>query len=452
MFFVISSLYILFIFGLGYLLVDFLCLRNNNSPLIEKVPIIFINGLLLHHLILLLAQSLKLSLLVSTIICSFGLIWFIMRQKKELILNHHNDWFPFLAIVFILILYYFAILYYPLQSWDARSIWFFHSKMIWSAGSLNVAAGWNHPSLQWSHVDYPKLVPALAAQLSSVLGYWNEYAPKFSLFLILIPGIFLIFSFYSRRFSFLFLLLVFPFGLERLLWNGFMDGYVALYSAVSVLLLGRYFQEHRLIDLMSALSCLALLSNIKNEGIAVGLLGTVSIVISATLFKSFKLNDLKKHFNPYLITWLAIIISPCMLWSIFYKHKLRLVNDLQIGTAEAFFRLINHFSDGVSFRLILKESIFHEDSSLWLALVVLIVSMIFLKIYKQYTVSWFPALFTAITYYCCLVIIYLMTPADLNWHLSTSVQRTMLVVSGCIFAGTYFILIEIEKALKGWKL
>ncbi len=305
-------------------------------------------------------------------------------------------------------------------------------------------AGWDHPSLRWSHVDYPELIPALAAQLSYVLGYWNEYAPKFSLFLLLIPALFWIFSFYSRRFSFLFLVLVFPFGLKSYLWNGFMDGYIALYSAISMLLLGRYFQERRLIDLISAGSCLALLSNIKNEGILIALLGVISIAITCVLITSFKWIEFKKHFSIYRTGWLALMVSPCIIWSVFYKYQWNLANDLQLGTAETFFRFYNRFFDGVSLPLILKETFFHDQSAVWLALTVFLVSMIWLAISKRFIVSWIPALMVTITYYCFILIIYLSTPQDLVWHLGTSVQRIMLTVSSCLLAGSFFILRELE--------
>lgn len=75
----------------------------------------------------------------------------------------------------VLLLYYFTILIDPLEDWDARSIWFFHAKMIAAAESIGLRAGWGHPSLRFSHSDSPNLIPALAAQLSHLLGYWNEY-------------------------------------------------------------------------------------------------------------------------------------------------------------------------------------------------------------------------------------------------------------------------------------
>jgi hypothetical protein len=419
--------------------------KNANSHFVEEFPFILTTGLLVNHLIILLLQSLKLSLLLGIIISGCSLLWFFIRHKGEFRFIPNKVQFSLLMIVFVLLLYYFTILSEPLKAGDARFIWFLHAKMIWSAESINLNAGWHHPSVP--HVDYPKLIPALAAQLSYVLGYWNEYAPKLSLFLILIPLIFWVFSFYSRSFCFLFLVLFFPFVLGRFLWNGYMDGYVAFYTAISMLLFGRYFKHRHLLDLMSGISCLALISNLKNEGILIALVGMLSIVITGILSSKFKLIEFKKIFSIYRVAWLIVIISPCILWSVFYKHKWRLTNDLQIGTTESFFRIVNRFSDGVSFPYIIEQTL----TPVSLALVPFIASITLLIVSKRYIVSWIPSLITAIFYYFAMVIIYLLTPLDLTWHVFTSSERTMMTVYSCLIVGTFFVLKELEAASVEWK-
>ena len=421
------------------------CLKDDSSPFAEKFPLIFTTGLLVNHLIILLSRSLNLSLVWGGLICICGLVRFLMRWKKESMLGRRGDWLASAGIGVILVLYYFAILYDPLEAWDARSIWFFHAKMIWSAGSPDMTAGWNHPSLQWSHVDYPKLIPALAAQMMHILGYWNEYAPKFALFLLLIPAIFWIFSFYKRRFSFLFLALLFPFGLKDHLWNGFMDGYIAFYAAVAVLLLGRFFQKRRSLDFLSAISCLALLSNIKNEGMAIALAVMASYFLTELLSNKFSLTGWKQLFSPYRIVWLSAMITPCLIWSVVYKNQWRLKNDLRIGTSEAWIRIIGRFTDGESLPLILKTTIIHDESAVWLSVIACILCLTALTVYRRRAVSWIPALITAFMYYWVIVLIYGLTPHDLNWHLATSAQRTMLTVSSCLLACVYLMWNELEK-------
>ena len=92
--------------------------------------------------------------------------------------------------------------------------WFFHAKMIWTQGALNEYAGWTDPSLQWSHPEYPKLIPALAAQVAFLKKYWNEVIPKASLFIILVPALFWVFSFFKKNLNFLLLVLLLFFSLS----------------------------------------------------------------------------------------------------------------------------------------------------------------------------------------------------------------------------------------------
>ncbi|WP_286818477.1 hypothetical protein [Desulfobacter sp. UBA2225] len=222
----------MYVLGLGYLVISILYSKKENLLFIEIFPLIFTSGLTACYLLLLLCQSLSISLLLGSIFSGISVLWLCfdaMRVGNGLQVPTRTIYLV-AWIIIILFLYYIKILFDPLQGWDARSIWFFHAKMIWTAETIN--AGWNHPSVQFSHVGYPKLVPVLTAQIAYVLGYWNEYAPKLSLFFLLIPAIFWIYSFYKRSFSFLFLALVFPFGGSVYMWNGTMDGYIAFYTAI----------------------------------------------------------------------------------------------------------------------------------------------------------------------------------------------------------------------------
>src|SRR5258706_16435582 len=65
----------------------------------------------------------------------------------------------------------------------------FHAKMIYTAGAFGQSTGWQNPVVAFSHPDYPNLVPTLAAQAAFVVGFWNEYIPKISLFFMLGPSI-----------------------------------------------------------------------------------------------------------------------------------------------------------------------------------------------------------------------------------------------------------------------
>ena len=144
--------------------------------------------------------------------------------------------------------------------------------------------GWTHPSLQFSHPDYPKLIPAIAAQLAYLKGYWNEFLPKGSLLVMLVPLSLWVFSFRQKSATFILLVLMFFFSLGAAwLTNGYMDGYLAGYCGVALLSFGRYLSERRDTDLYSGVCALGIAASIKNEGLLFGLcLVAALLVIGAT--------------------------------------------------------------------------------------------------------------------------------------------------------------------------
>jgi len=159
-------------------------------------------------------------------------------------------------IATVLLVHYLQIFAEPLYRWDARSIWFFHARMIWLAQGLG--SGWDHPSLAFSHPDYPKLGPSLAAQVAYLAGHWNEYAPKGGLFLLLVPAVLLLLGFRANRASFLMIVVLLFFSQYAWLSNGYMDGYVVLYSALALLLLGRLLSSRNRADFYAATCALGI--------------------------------------------------------------------------------------------------------------------------------------------------------------------------------------------------
>jgi len=328
----------------------------------------------------------------------------------------------------------------PLIDWDARSIWFFHAKMIYSAGSINNTAGWSSPIVAFSHPDYPKLVPALAAQLSYLAGFWNEYLPKLALLLMLLPPLMSIISFRKWSLSFIFLLFMMSFSFSLLIWNGYMDGLLAVYTSMSLLFLGRYFQKKQNIDFISGVVCGFLLINIKNEGI----LGAVAISICFVVFQLSSNNwkTTKVTFKNFRKSFLfgIILLFPFFIWNV-YKIQWGLQNDLGIGTMESFQHILSRFNDG-SILQIFSQSYNQIYGLIFIIGLLLIASAIR---QKTMTKEVFLALITASIIFVGIITVYSLTPHDLTWHLGTSVDRTMLPVNGGLIIAGYFILQKIES-------
>ncbi|HOW91355.1 MAG TPA: hypothetical protein PK883_03475, partial [Anaerolineaceae bacterium] len=333
------------------------------------------------------------------------------------------------------------ILSNAIYDWDARSIWFFHAKMIYFAGSIGLEAGWQDPTVVFSQLDYPKLIPSLAAQIMHIMGFWNEYLPKLSLLLVFIPPVVWLVTFARKTFSYAFLVFLLPFSFFPWLWNGYMDGLLALYFCIALLLFDRYTQEGRLIDLLSSLACALFLLYIKNEGNLALLVLLFAFALQFLISKW----PLRLKFKPGLIVnWRYVIIAiaalvPFVIWNI-YERQWGLSSDLGLGSTESFQRLAARITDG-SLSLITEKIFKYINASLML-LVVLLTSILLFK--RPFVRESLPAIIATSLYVLGMSAIYLVTPHDLVWHLNNSTVRVMELANGGFTIASYMILRALE--------
>lgn len=441
------SLGLAYLLGLGWLAIGAILhgsvsTRKSNIPLIQQLPLLIMGGIVINYGMILSFQSLKISLIVGCIVSIFGICWFVMsmfryHKGQVLPLSDINKW---IGIAFVCLLFLSPMLAIPLgvRVWDAHAIWFFHAKMIYAAGSIGPSAGWQHPSVVFSHTDYPNLIPALAAQVTYVIGFWNEYIPKISLFFMFVPAAAWLFTFARRSFSFIILLLLIPFSLNHWLWDGHMDGYLALYFSVAMLLIGRYVYSSQPLDMISSIFCLISLPYIKNEGALATLIGLCIIALLILFQKKLSRQSFLLNWQYYLVGLIALL--PFALWTL-YKQQMHLFNDLDFGSMQSNLRIISRFNDG-SYKLIFQDSYKQFEGALLLLGLLYFASAAWNKSLPKESV---PALLAAGIYFIGIAIIYLSTPHDLVWHLDTSIDRTMLSVNGCLFIGSYYILNSMEE-------
>ena len=435
-----------YLYGLGWLLVGPLLNRSliskrNDLLLIQESPLTLLAGFIINFGILLVLQTLKTSLIISAVLSLIGLSCFVVyffryHFRKFKNPDSTNKW---IGVVFFCLLMIGPILTIALEAWDTRSIWFFHSKMIYYAGSIGLAAGWQDPSVVFSQVDYPKLIPALGAQVMYVLGFWNEYLPKLSLYLIFIPPITWLVTFARRSFSYIFLLIILPFSLYPWLWNGYMDGLLAFCFCIALLLFDRYIKSNEKVDLFSSIACGIFLLYLKNEGILAFLALLVGFVVLYLIRNRFKVN-LKAVKIPWHMVVIAILaLIPFALWWI-DKGQWRISNDLGLGQSSSFERLTARLSDG-SLQMILDKVMKYINASLNLLVVMLISNFVFRRPFIKETI---PAIVATGLYVLGMVVIYLVTPHDLVWHLNNSTVRVMELANGGISVACYLILDALE--------
>lgn len=346
--------------------------------------------------------------------------------------------------VALLAVYYAQILSEPLIRWDARSIWFFHAKAIWLAGGIGNVA-WGHASLPFAHTDYPKLIPSLAAELVYVKGYWNEFFPKASLLLALMPAAFWVFSFRSRSPRFLVVLLA-MFGMSQWLSNGYMDGYVVVYSGLTLLFLGRYLDGGGDAALASGLCALGIVLGLKNEGmlVAVSLVLALLPVLAGSGVQRLG-SRLRAAVSVPAVVSCTLAATPALLWA-WRRAAWGLENDLASDPADAAVRAFVRLQDGQSLWQI-AEYLLTTAGSIWVFAAMAGVTSLVARVRRgRLHPGALVALSSSILYFGGMVVVYLSTPRDLYFHLTTSAGRTMAVVRMGMLVAIYFCLVDLECA------
>lgn len=294
------------------------------------------------------------------------------------------------------------------DAWDARSIWLFHAKKIFYDNSLYAQLdNYGH-----SHSDYPVLIPAWSATLGKVVGVWNEVYPKSASLFFIIPV--LIFSVavlaYSTG-SIVYLVAIAYFSGTHLL-DGYVDGILALYVGAYCLLLLSINEAKPEAKLdkplfLALLLILTIITLLKNEGFF--------IAIFLMMFTFFSV-------RPRLS---VIYMGVFALGIYFLSWKIPVIladipsEFLDGQFTSRFFARIHSFK---SWEMI-AEFFF---KSLWISIFALLIFVIIKREKLRH--------YRAPLYFCCLylvflVFVYLSTPLDLNFHLITSADRTLLTVN-----------------------
>lgn len=152
-----------YLFGLGVLLL-FLCASLMDEAVIaddsargQRFGSCLVFGLLLNHFLALLLSDLKSSLVVGCTLSVAAFIILAVVQRRRLRTVISTQWLFLSFVLYLACLY--VVLAEPLDGWDARSIWFFHGKMIFYNASIDAGGDWTLSSIGFSHTDYPEMVP-----------------------------------------------------------------------------------------------------------------------------------------------------------------------------------------------------------------------------------------------------------------------------------------------------
>ena len=152
-----------------------------------------------------------------------------------------------------------------MQLWDARSIWFYSGKIIYFNEGYLFEKFQNDFCNKCDYLLYPKFIPSLTAYVATIFGFWNDYVTKLSLFLLLIPAIFFLREEFNDTLNFFLSLILLIFSVGFFIWNGYADGYLAIYTSISYLCFLKFIQTQKNYYLFMFFISLSIIINLKIE-------------------------------------------------------------------------------------------------------------------------------------------------------------------------------------------
>jgi len=356
--------------------------------------------------------------------------YFLINKNKKEIFSYKNFLLAILFIVLILI-----CILPPLTSFDGRSIWFFHSKILYFE-KIIWSKIWFAEEVSFSQIHYPKLNAIISAYLSNLNGLWNYNLSKISLPILLFPAlIFFYKKFNSHRHGIINLLVIFIF-FKTDLFNGYMDSILSIYTLISLISVCEIFKEKNLNEYLIILGLtIFIIANLKDEGIIIVFL--ILLFFFIFFIKNSK-QLLKNRFFYFSLGLciLGVIFNFGWKYFIFLGNSLSFYGENQIQNIKLNWENTN---------IILKFLIFEINLILYFLLLLLV--NIFNFIYRS-SVSQKLSLFTclfSVLYFIIILSVYLFSPLDIAWHLHSSADRVLNTLKFMIiFNAVNFIILLYE--------
>jgi hypothetical protein len=392
-------------------------------------------GLCLNYAMLLFLGQLGL-VLAGELVLILGLgIAAIWRCRERF--AQPERWRPWLIALGVLVAGSAAIILDPLTDWDARSIWFFHGKMIFYGGGLTRETGLDLPGVP--HARYPMLVPGLAGQIAGVVGFWNEYLPKFSLALLLPVPIIVVLMLRRTPISMALAILAFTMVTNQFLYSGSMDGYLALYAAAAAFFLADWLDGGGDAAFLAALGALGVVGGLKVEGQVVYLALGAALVLLAMRRKLVLPRP-----SVGALALAALPFVGFVLWH-FLADRWGL-RDVNFTLAHAWARL----SDPSALWLIFRFLILHPRFYVVGLGVLAILGLARLRAGALPAAAQLPLL-AGVFYLGAIYIVFASTPDDLRWQLATAAGRVVRSATEMLAIGGIWVLRELERGPMRWR-
>ncbi len=346
---------------------------------------------------------------------------YLIRIRKEFSFSIQ---FPNSHSILWVILISLAIIYYqkyviPWGGWDAVAIWNLHAKFL--ADNNHWHDMFQHP-LAWSHPDYPLFLPSLIAMGWKALNEINYIVPVVLGVIPLIGVISILFFAFNNKFIGVIaaFIILFDHHFIEQAASQYADTWLAFFILMAVYLISQLPQYPQLAWVLGLL--VTTCGWIKNEGLL------FFILVSGIALIALK-NERKEYFR-YLIS-----CSPVLLVLVMFKITWSPTNDMVSESNTSIFSKLGSWD---RYELILqyfKKTILNDFP--------FIPGLIILGIFLIKKMSPIILLIgiLIVLMFGIYMGIYVITPKDLAWHLSTSFYRLMHQIYPS-FLLCYFLAVE----------
>lgn len=424
------ALYSLVVLGfLGTGLASFGRRFLDRSPGAAELFVGLVIGIAVSHLVVYAGASLAFSLAAVLVVgVPFASLVAVRRLRRG---EGFLPTFPYRALVLGLLAFpiFLRIVGEPVIDWDARSIWFFHAKILFHDGRL-LAHAWTKPELLFAHPNYPKLVPLLAAQCATLVGYWNDFWPKLSLLTLLGLTQVGVYALPVPTWLAVPVSALLVYGNDRLMWSGYMDGYLAIFAFLGVTFLTLFVHERHAKWLAPALAALAVTMQLKEEGV---MLTAIALAIAVLMLASRRAlgEAARKLAAPSLVPFLA--------WGawIAFRTSHHLTNYFARHFERG--RVLARFVQPEFWREVFSYYLF--DTPLRVALPALAGYLLLRKALGRRS-AWregYLPLAVFVLYTGFLVFTFLATPFDVPGHLSVAMDRLARALVGLLLSAAILL-------------
>ena len=434
-------------------------MRFPRSGLVESWAASYLTGQLILTLLTVLTAFVPLTLTVIfwSLLGILLLYWGVfVRPRAQLLRVAPAAWTVAAVVLVMLAFPNVAVPLHdtPLREWDARSMWFFHGKVIHLHGRVFVPF-FVDPLYKWSIPGYPLLLPAQAAWTAFFQGGWNDYSCK-SFLLFNFAAYVQLFWLVLRHSRIHWLIGVL---LTAVLFDqgtfGYVSGYadhhcaIALVLALAVLSLRSRRRHMPLFVLL-----LAYAGNAKNEGTGyVILLG--ALVFAAAMVTIWRRPRMRGVLQPALLRSLlpgiVLFALPVALWWTFkgihgIHNRYNLVE--RFGDAGSVLQLLGERSSTIGAWFL----DYYSSGAIPMVLATIVLLLILRLRLGRRCVRAAPGCahglllwgaFLAVN--CLIFLVFAMTPEDVTWHLRTAGDRLLFLPHILLFLIAVF---EVQRLVR----